>query len=76
MRFLSNHFHEASMKTYAPMLAGGNAGLVFWVVLYPIDTLKSRMQGDSLINPKYKNLLHAYRLTVREEGFKALFKGL
>lgn len=43
------------------MLAGGIAGFLFWVAIYPVDTLKSRLQCDNLTNPKYKNFIDAYR---------------
>lgn len=58
------------------MVAGGISGLAFWIFVYPIDTIKSRMQSDSQAQPKYNTINETLRKTVKEEGVSALFKGL
>ena len=42
-----------------------------------MDVLKVRLQGQSLSNvPQYRNAPHAAYLIARDEGPKALFKGM
>lgn len=43
--------------------------------MFPIDTIKSKMQGDSLSNPQYRNTLDCLRQSVAVEGYKGLFRG-
>lgn len=44
MRKLRDYLqNNKTALTYAPLLAGGVSGLVFWMAVYPIDTLKSRL---------------------------------
>jgi solute carrier family 25 (adenine nucleotide translocator) protein 4/5/6/31 len=43
---------------------------------YPLDTIRRRMMMNSGAEvQKYKNALHAAQLIMKEEGFKAYFKG-
>ena len=39
------------------ILAGGAAGFFFWFLTYPFDTIKSKIQSDSLEKPKYKGII-------------------
>jgi solute carrier family 25 carnitine/acylcarnitine transporter 20/29 len=57
------------------MLSGGLAGIAYWTVIYPVDTIKSRIQADSLANPKFKNGVDCFVKTIKEDGFRQLFKG-
>ncbi|KAL4471128.1 hypothetical protein ABPG72_006509 [Tetrahymena utriculariae] len=76
MRYLRRKYQDSpTILKYSPLFAGGMAGLVFWGVIYPIDTLKSRIQGDSFVEPKYRGLFDAYQKTVKNEGFNSLYKG-
>ncbi|EGR30272.1 mitochondrial carrier protein, putative [Ichthyophthirius multifiliis] len=61
---------------YSPLLAGAVSGLIFWISVFPIDTLKSRIQSDDMQNPLFKNFLDCFKKTVNKEGFGALFKGI
>ena len=59
------------------MLAGGAAGSVSWVVVYPVDVLKTRMQSDGVNGPaKYKNALHCLRESLKMEGHSFLTRGI
>ena len=59
---------------YATLFAGGMAGVANWIVALPADTLKSRLQTAPA--GKYRNLFDVFQQLVRQEGFKALFRGL
>lgn len=41
-----------------------------------MDVIKTRMQTDSLTNPRYRGVVHCARTLVAEEGFRSLFRGL
>lgn len=36
------------------LIAGLLAGSGYWTISYPIDVLKTRLQGDDIVSPKYK----------------------
>ena len=57
-------------------VAGGVAGLVGWIPVYPVDVVKSRMQTQSLTAPKYKSNMHCFRTVIAEEGTRTLWRGL
>ena len=56
------------------LLAGGIAGSSSWIVTYPIDVVKSRMQAD--ITGKYKGILDCFQKTFHSEGFQGYFRGM
>ncbi len=48
--------------------AGGIAGIMAWVVTYPLDVVKSRIQVDGMYGKKrYHGLLHCFSESYREE---------
>jgi len=55
-------------------LAGSCAGIAYWLVPFPADTVKSRLQTD----PRYEGLsfIRAFRMVVQREGFLGLYNGL
>jgi solute carrier family 25 carnitine/acylcarnitine transporter 20/29 len=57
------------------LLAGGMAGVFSWVINFPIDTVKSIMQSDSLRMPAYRNSWHCFCTVTKEQGFLVLWKG-
>ncbi|KAF8722640.1 hypothetical protein AX14_009741 [Amanita brunnescens Koide BX004] len=44
-RLFSGSAAKSSMPWYAPLLAGGIAGVVGWAPTFPFDVVKTRMQG-------------------------------
>ncbi|CAM9114948.1 unnamed protein product [Chrysoparadoxa australica] len=58
-------------------LAGGSAGFAFWGLLYPLETIKTRMQGDNPDPAKrlYKSMADCWAKTYAEGGVKSFFKG-
>ena len=62
------------MKT-APLVAGATAGIAYCTFTYPIDTVKSRIQTDNFVNPKYLGIVDGFRKTVSAQGFGSLYKG-
>ncbi|XP_014286661.1 mitochondrial basic amino acids transporter isoform X2 [Halyomorpha halys] len=63
--------------TWRTMLAGGTAGSISWLIVYPVDVLKTRIQSDG-VNSKaqYKGYLHCFRESFKAEGYPFLTRGL
>ena len=60
---------------FSIIISGGFAGIAFWVFTYPIDFLKSRIQADSIANPKYSGTYNCFIKTLEEEGYRTFFRG-
>ncbi|KAI9250057.1 mitochondrial carrier domain-containing protein [Sporodiniella umbellata] len=74
---------EGKVSTGAVFLAGLAAGTTEAVmVVSPMDLIKIRLQAqrhsmaDPMDIPKYRNAPHAAYTIIREEGFRALYKGV
>lgn len=63
---------KTPVTTATMLLCGGIAGMVSWIIIYPIDVIKTRMQIDS----SYKNSVDCLRKSVSREGYKFLYRGL
>lgn len=69
-------------ETLGTMLfAGGSAGVASWICCYPLDVIKSRLQAQSQSQkdfppPKYRGIADCFRKSVREEGYRVLWRGL
>lgn len=66
---------QESFKTM--LLAGGLAGVGSWIICYPLDVMKTRLQAESQSTlPKYGGIVDCFRKSVREEGYAVLWRGL
>lgn len=54
--------------------AGGLAGALSWIVLYPIDVVKSRLQGD--VVGKYSGAWDCFLKSIRTDGWRSMSRGL
>ncbi|GFG35739.1 hypothetical protein Cfor_05195 [Coptotermes formosanus] len=54
------------------MIAGAVGGIVFWIVIFPADVVKSRIQVSRLSG----SLLSIMVQIFKEEGYQALYSGL
>ncbi|KAF3693227.1 Mitochondrial ornithine transporter 1 Solute carrier family 25 member 15 [Channa argus] len=57
------------------MFSGGFGGACLWLVVYPIDCVKSRIQVYSLAG-RQEGFMNTFRGILRNEGFFALYSGL
>ncbi|KAI9235088.1 MAG: mitochondrial carrier domain-containing protein [Podila humilis] len=68
------------LKGPGPMVhffAGGLCGVFSWLVVFPIDLVKSVIQKEVLAtHPKYIGALDCARDIVRREGVRGLYRGL
>ena len=67
---------EYDLAAWKVILAGGTAGCLSWIVNIPIDVVKSRIQADSIAEPKYRGFMDCMLKIYRNEGPRALFRGL
>lgn len=81
-RTLNNKFcdvEEEFLDQYGlgrTMLAGGIAGMMEHLCMFPVDMVKTRMQTQYLPGvPQYDGILHALRTITRTEGPRALYRG-
>jgi solute carrier family 25 carnitine/acylcarnitine transporter 20/29 len=68
---------NASFHTYqAIAVAGGYAGFMYWLVVFPVDTVKSVIQADRLDRPQYKGVLDCCRQLYKEGGPARFYRGI
>ena len=58
------------------MLAGGISGISAWVISYPVDVVKTRVQIDGIGGTEYNGMIDCFKKTYIREGWRAFFKGL
>ena len=61
------------------LLSGATAGVVANSLTHPLDVVRARLTVQDISSGgviKYKGISHAVKTMAREEGFRALFKGI
>ncbi|PRP84385.1 mitochondrial substrate carrier family protein [Planoprotostelium fungivorum] len=58
------------------IIAGSAGGTVQCLSFHPLDTVKVRLQTQSLDRAHYRGMSHAFSTIVREEGVTGLYKGI
>ncbi|XP_022098882.1 solute carrier family 25 member 43-like [Acanthaster planci] len=60
------------------LLAGSLGGMVATVVTYPTDMVKTRLivQSTNKQRRRYRGIVHAFKLILKEEGLLAFYRGL
>lgn len=72
----AGHGHTKEDLNYLQVMAAGvAAGFGLWGSMFPIDTIKSKMQADNLANPTYKSTMDCLRQTLKQEGQTGLWRG-
>ncbi|KRT83680.1 mitochondrial carrier protein [Oryctes borbonicus] len=68
---------NSPVSTGTMLVAGGLAGVVSWIISYPVDIIKTRLQIDGVDGPRvYKNSLDCLKKSVAAEGYGFLVRGL
>jgi len=67
---------KADLDYSQVMLAGVMAGFGLWGSMFPIDTIKSKIQADSLSKPEFKGTMDCIRRSVAIEGYGGLWRGV
>ncbi|XP_068107184.1 solute carrier family 25 member 43 [Hyperolius riggenbachi] len=58
------------------IVAGGVAGMLAAVAIYPTDVIKTRLIVQNSLEPTYKGILHALFTVYYQEGFRSLYRGV
>ena len=58
------------------MAAGVMAGFGLWGSMFPIDTIKSKVQADSLSKPQFKGTMDCIQRSIAIEGYGGLWRGV
>lgn len=69
---------KGNVNTLSLLLVGGLAGVISWMVTYPLDVMKSRLQADGVNGgeKKYSGLWDCIKKSYKCEGLKVFTKGL
>ena len=73
-KYFDVHFDEVGPITL--LIAGGFSGMICWLVSYPFDVVKSRLQGDGMEGTEYKGTIDCFRKTYNSAGIYGFFKGI
>jgi len=57
------------------VIAGGIAGVASWFSILPFDVVKSRLQADDIVRPKYKGIWHCALDSYQKEGLGVFCRG-
>uniref|UniRef100_A0A182K5D4 Mitochondrial carnitine/acylcarnitine carrier protein CACL n=1 Tax=Anopheles christyi TaxID=43041 RepID=A0A182K5D4_9DIPT len=67
----------ANPSPFVILMAGGLAGTFSWLVTFPLDVVKSRLQADGISGkPQYSGLADCVRKSHAAEGMSFLSRGL
>ncbi|KAF6266555.1 low-CO2-inducible chloroplast envelope protein [Scenedesmus sp. NREL 46B-D3] len=67
---------KADLDYMQVMIAGVMAGFGLWGSMFPIDTIKSKIQADSLSKPEFKGTIDCLRRSLAVEGHSGLWRGV
>lgn len=82
LRTLHQSYESQYFKDIKLMFAGGIAGALGWLSTYPFDVIKTRIQSQRFISTLeyeqrcYQTIIQTFKLILKEEGFKALYRGM
>ena len=52
------------------------SGVISWIVIIYLDVVKSRIQADDPLNPKYNGMMDCFRKCYKEGGIKTFGRGM
>jgi len=58
------------------VVAGCFGGVAQCLTGHPLDTIKVRLQTQSQTNPQYKGMVDCFNITVKQDGFAGLYRGV
>mmetsp|Transcript_5435 Transcript_5435/g.9099 ORF Transcript_5435/g.9099 Transcript_5435/m.9099 type:complete len:342 (-) Transcript_5435:104-1129(-) len=66
----------SSRSPVIPMIAGAIAGSMEHLCMYPVDTVKTRMQAIQPGQPVYANVIDGFASIAAKEGIPSLYRGV
>ncbi|TYZ68526.1 hypothetical protein PybrP1_006432 [[Pythium] brassicae (nom. inval.)] len=67
---------EGQLPVWGAFVAGSLSGFTASVLTYPLDLVRTRLSGHIGDRVKYSGITNTLVVTLREEGFRALFRGI
>jgi solute carrier family 25 (mitochondrial carnitine/acylcarnitine transporter), member 20/29 len=65
------------LGTVPLVAAGGCGGVAFWVVMYPVDVVKSKLQTQHVgPNQEYSGMMDCARKVLARDGWAGLYRGV
>ncbi|KAK7349180.1 hypothetical protein VNO77_06339 [Canavalia gladiata] len=79
--YMRERFHPGCRKSAQEgvntmLIAGGLAGVASWIICYPFDVVKTRLQVQTPSSLKYKGIFDCLKRSINEEGYSVLWRGL
>ncbi|KAF7409705.1 hypothetical protein HZH68_004086 [Vespula germanica] len=74
-RLMGILLNSSEEMTWQPLLAGGIAGVVTWLVSLPADSIKTRLQASPMNMYPY-GMRSVLPIIMKEGGFLALYRGV
>jgi solute carrier family 25 (mitochondrial iron transporter), member 28/37 len=72
-----HHDDDPHLSTKDAMIAGATAGAMEHILMFPVDTVKTRMQVQALPgHPVYRNVFHGAADIIKREGVRRLYRGI
>ena len=71
------HQKKSDLPISTVFLVGMLGGVVYWVPIFPLDTIKSKLHADSLRRPTYRGMFDcAKQCVTKAGGIGGLYRGL
>ncbi|KAL4141264.1 hypothetical protein PRNP1_014385 [Phytophthora ramorum] len=68
---------SVNLRTYQSIaFSGGCAGFMYWLVVFPVDTVKSVLQADRLDKPRFSGAIDCSRQLYAEGGPTRFYRGI
>ncbi|KAK3387275.1 mitochondrial carrier domain-containing protein [Podospora didyma] len=77
-KYCGIHEEDAAPGNIATAILGASSGALGATVVYPLNVLRTRLQtqGTAMHPPTYTGIADVARKTIKNEGFRGLYKGL
>ena len=77
MTLYNNILHQCGTDSdKCKFFAGGMTGVLSWMAIIPLDVVKSRIQADDPVNPKYNGMIDTFQKLYKEGGIRVFRRGL
>ncbi|KAL7319385.1 hypothetical protein PS15m_002524 [Mucor circinelloides] len=76
-KYLLSGNKSASAGPLTQFLAGGICGVMCWIVVFPLDLVKTLIQKEILsVNPTYKSAMDCVRDIYKQNGLSGFYRGI
>ncbi|KAI9248300.1 mitochondrial carrier domain-containing protein [Phascolomyces articulosus] len=76
-RVLNGNRPDAKSSPMTHFMAGGMCGVLSWLIVFPVDLVKSRLQKQVMMDdPKFKTIRSCAMDVIQRDGVRGLYRGL